>query len=70
MAENLADIRPPDPDGKIIHAMSEPIHRTGGCSSCAVRCARGRGREERLHRRDVIEGRPGSSTTSATPWTR
>ncbi|SFO88141.1 dihydroxy-acid dehydratase [Geodermatophilus dictyosporus] len=30
MAENLAEIAPPDPDGAIIHAMSEPIHRTGG----------------------------------------
>ena len=30
MAENLADIAPPDPDGKIIHAMADPIHRTGG----------------------------------------
>jgi dihydroxy-acid dehydratase len=30
VAENLADIVPPDPDGKIIHAMSDPIHRTGG----------------------------------------
>jgi len=30
MAENLAEIAPPDPDGKIIHALSEPIHRTGG----------------------------------------
>jgi dihydroxy-acid dehydratase len=30
LAENLADIAPPDPDGKIIHAMSDPIHRTGG----------------------------------------
>jgi dihydroxy-acid dehydratase len=30
MAENLRDIAPPDPDGKIIHALSEPIHRTGG----------------------------------------
>jgi dihydroxy-acid dehydratase len=30
MAENLADIAPPDPDGKVIRAMSEPIHRTGG----------------------------------------
>src|SRR5262249_52856009 len=28
--ENLHDIAPPDPDGKIIHAMSDPIHRTGG----------------------------------------
>ena len=30
VAENLRDIAPPDPDGKIIHAMSDPIHRTGG----------------------------------------
>ncbi|MDP9183452.1 MAG: dihydroxy-acid dehydratase [Actinomycetota bacterium] len=30
MAENLEQIAPPDPDGKVIHAMSEPIHRTGG----------------------------------------
>jgi dihydroxy-acid dehydratase len=30
MAENLRDIAPPDPDGKIIHALAEPIHRTGG----------------------------------------
>ena len=30
MAENLAALAPPDPDGKIIHALAEPIHRTGG----------------------------------------
>jgi dihydroxy-acid dehydratase len=30
MAENLERIAPPDPDGKIIRAMSDPIHRTGG----------------------------------------
>ena len=30
VAENLAEIAPPDPDGKIIHALSEPLHRTGG----------------------------------------
>ena len=30
LAENLADIEPPDPDGKIIRAMGDPIHRTGG----------------------------------------
>jgi len=30
LAENLAEIDPPDPDGAIIHAMSDPIHRTGG----------------------------------------
>jgi dihydroxy-acid dehydratase len=30
MAENLAEIAPPDPDGAIIHAMVDPIHATGG----------------------------------------
>jgi dihydroxy-acid dehydratase len=30
MAENLAEIAPPDIDGKVIRAMAEPIHRTGG----------------------------------------
>ncbi|RPF20951.1 dihydroxy-acid dehydratase [Myceligenerans xiligouense] len=30
MAENLADIAPPDPDGKILRAMDDPIHATGG----------------------------------------
>jgi len=30
VAENLAEIAPPDPDGKIIHAMDNPIHKTGG----------------------------------------
>jgi dihydroxy-acid dehydratase len=30
MAENLAEIAPPDPDGKIIRSLSEPIHKTGG----------------------------------------
>jgi dihydroxy-acid dehydratase len=30
VAENLHDIAPPDPDGEIIRAMSDPLHRTGG----------------------------------------
>ena len=30
MAEKLDAIAPPDPDGKIIRAMADPIHRTGG----------------------------------------
>ncbi|GAA1683554.1 dihydroxy-acid dehydratase [Fodinicola feengrottensis] len=30
LAENLADINPPDVDGTIIRAMSKPIHPTGG----------------------------------------
>ncbi len=30
MAENLADIAPPDLDGTVLRAMDAPIHRTGG----------------------------------------
>ncbi|RKT74989.1 dihydroxyacid dehydratase [Saccharothrix variisporea] len=30
VAENLADIAPPDPDGRVLRALSSPIHRTGG----------------------------------------
>ena len=30
VAENLASINPPDPDGSIIRAMNNPIHKTGG----------------------------------------
>ncbi len=30
MAENLADINPPDLDGKVVRAIKDPIHRTGG----------------------------------------
>lgn len=30
VAENLADIAPPDPDGKVMRALSTPIHPTGG----------------------------------------
>jgi dihydroxy-acid dehydratase len=30
MAENLADLAPPDIDGKVLRALDRPIHRTGG----------------------------------------
>jgi dihydroxy-acid dehydratase len=30
MAENLADLDPPKPDGDVVHALSEPIHTQGG----------------------------------------
>ena len=30
MAENLAGLNPPAPDGEVLHAMTDPIHRTGG----------------------------------------
>ncbi|MFP5334515.1 MAG: dihydroxy-acid dehydratase [Actinomycetes bacterium] len=30
VAENLAEISPPDPDGQVLRALADPIHRTGG----------------------------------------
>ena len=30
LSENLANLAPPDPDGKILRAMADPIHPTGG----------------------------------------
>lgn len=30
MAENLADINPPSPDGVVIHPLNDPIHKEGG----------------------------------------
>ncbi|MDP9101456.1 MAG: dihydroxy-acid dehydratase [Actinomycetota bacterium] len=30
LAQNLDDVNPPDVDGKVIRAMADPIHRTGG----------------------------------------
>ena len=32
VAENLADVNPPDPDGKILRALDDPLHATGGLS--------------------------------------
>lgn len=37
VAENLAEIAPPDPDGKVLRALSNPIHPTGALPSCADR---------------------------------
>jgi dihydroxy-acid dehydratase len=30
VAEDLADVAPPDPDGSVLRAPADPIHRTGG----------------------------------------
>jgi dihydroxy-acid dehydratase len=30
VADNLAHVHPADPDGEVIHAITDPIHRTGG----------------------------------------
>lgn len=30
VADNLAELAPPDPDGKVLHSLADPIHPTGG----------------------------------------
>ncbi len=41
MAENLVELNPPDPDGVVLHPLSDPIHTEGGinilCGSLAPR---------------------------------
>ena len=71
MAENLAEIAPPDPDGKIIHAMADPIHRTGGLVDPArLAGARGRGREVApASTPRSSRAPPASSTASRARWT-
>src|SRR5690606_29217415 len=32
VAENLADVNPPDPDGHILRALDNPLHASGGLS--------------------------------------
>ena len=71
MAENLADIAPPDVDGKVLRAMQRadppdrrPHHPQG------LAGPRGCRREvRRLRRATSSRARRGSSTASAPPWT-
>jgi dihydroxy-acid dehydratase len=57
VAENLAEVAPPDPDGKIIHALSEPIHRTGGLTILSGSlCPEGAVVKSAGFDRDLVEG--------------
>ena len=57
LAENLADIAPPDVDGTIIRALDNPIHRTGGITILhGLARPGGRGGEERRLRRRGLGG--------------
>ena len=60
MAENLAEIAPPDPDGAIIHAVNNPIHKTGGLTILRGSLSPGGGGREvgRLRRRRLRGHRP------------
>ena len=57
VADNLAHIAPPDPDGKVVRALQEPIHRTGGHhDSQGLARARGCGRQVSRFRRVGLPG--------------
>ena len=72
MAENLEDIAPPDPDGEIIHAMSDPIHRTGGLTILRGSLApEGAVVKSAGFDADVVRGhRAGLRRRAARRWTR
>ena len=70
MAENLADIAPPDVDGTILRALSNPIHPTGGITilrgSLAPRAPWSRAPASTPRSGGAP---PGCSTASARRWT-
>jgi dihydroxy-acid dehydratase len=70
MAENLADIAPPDVDGKVLRAMSEPLHRTGGLTILHGSLVPD-GAVVKSADFDTTSSRagPGSSTVSVVRWT-
>ena len=72
MAENLADLDPPQPDGEVVHPLSAPIHAQGGIAVLRGSLApNGARREGRGHRPAAVRGhRPASSTARSSRWTR
>ena len=69
VAENLAAINPPDLDGKILRALDNPIHKTGGITILHGSMAPGRRRREerRLRRRRLRGHRPRVRTRTGRP---
>ena len=73
MAENLAELTPPDLDGEVLHAHDrpDPPHRRASTILRGIAGARGRCREERRLRRRGLRGhRRGCSTASRARWMR
>ena len=72
MAENLADLDPPGPDGDVVHPLSAPIHDAGRHRG-PPRLARaeGRGGEgRRASTRRASTARPACSTARTRRWRR
>ena len=72
VAENLAEIDPPDLDGEILRALNNPIHPTGGITILHGSLAPGRrrGQERRLRLRPVRGHRPGLRRRGRARWRR
>ena len=69
MAQNLADVAPPDLDGKILHAMADPIHRTGGLAMLTGSLRRrGPWSRPRASTGTCSRAPRGSSTARPTRW--
>ena len=66
VAENLASLRPPAPDGQVVRPLSEPIHADGGLAILRGSLAPA-GAVVKVAGLDFsrFEGRPGSSTASS-----
>jgi len=71
MADNLSHIAPPDPDGKVLRALSAPIHPTGGITILHGSLApEGAVVKSAGFDSDVFEARRGFSSASGPPWMR
>ena len=71
VAENLAAINPPDPDGKVLRAMDNPIHKTGGITILHGSMApEGAVVKSAGFDADVFEGSARVFERERAPWTR
>ena len=71
MAENLAELAPPDLDDDVIRKLDRPIHATGGLTILKGSLApEGAVVKTAGFDDSVFTAPPGSSTASAPRWTR
>ncbi len=70
MAENLAALDPPAPDGEVVHPLGTPIHAEGGIAILTGSLApKGSVVKVAGHRlRHASRARPGCSTARTGPW--
>src|SRR3954466_5202184 len=66
VAENLADVNPPDVDGKVLRALAQPIHSTGGITILRGSLAPGRAGGKSARPRAGASSRPPASTRTSS----